>query len=490
MRITRPSDLALSMHDVPRGNTRTRLADELRRAILGGRVRAGDALPSSRALAASLGVARGTVVAAYDDLAGEGYAEVRPGAGTFVAAVPAGAVPTASVLYVAASPAPTPAPAPASAPDASAAGASINLSPGHPSTRSFPHREWAAAWRGALASALPGDEPPASGLPQLREQIARHLRPSRGIECGADDVIVVAGTRDALALLTLTLAGSLGGAPRIACELPGHRGGRRTLVAAGAERVPIPVVDGGMDLAALHGAGRIDAALVTPSHQFPLGGRLDVSRRLELLEWAEARDALVIEDDYDSEFRHGASVLPAMASLDRSGRVLHVGSFSKVLSPWLRLGYIVTTNGRLRDELLAVRTELGSTVPGMVQDALARYMASGALRRHLARARRQYAHRRRLIVHALEPVAAASGGAVALDALDGGLHAVISWPLADERGVAVRAALARRSVLCADLDEYYGCDGPAPRDGIVIGYGACTDVELGLVLEDLRVALG
>ena len=477
-------DLALSLSGAQPGGLRRHLAEQLRSAILRGLLIPGEALPSTRVLASTYGISRGTVVAAYEDLAGEGYVEVNPGGGTFVALgtamAPQGSSRTGATLDGWAAVPPVRFGPQTMSPDAG----EIDLRPGHPSTRAVAHRDWTAAWRAAVSAPLPSTVPPAAGMAFLRSEIAQHLRRSRGFECESHDVVISAGTSDAIALIALALRSTRSGSPRVACEQPGHIAARTILTRLGAEVVLVGLAQGGMDLDSLGSTEHLDAALVTPSHQYPLGGRLDVTRRLELLEWANLRDALIVEDDYDSEFRHGASALPSIASLDRASRVVHVGSFSKVLSPWLRCGYIVTKNREFRDALLEMRTTLGSPVSGVMQDALARYLGAGGLRRHLARARREYGHRRQLIAGRL----AGLDAGVALDALDGGLHAVLSWPRGHP-AAAVRSALAIRGVLVGDLDDYYGSDVTAPRDGIVIGYGACTDLELTLVLDILRGAL-
>ena len=213
--------------------------------------------------------------------------------------------------------------------------------------------------------------------------------------------------------------------------------------------------------------------------------------RLALIAWAERADAVLIEDDYDSEFRHGAPALPAVASLDATGRVVHIGSYSKTLTPWLRCGYVVVPDPGLRARMLEVREDLGQPVSGTVQLALAEYLRSGGLRRHLARRGREYAHRRGLVMRALEPLAPEDPGApgVRLAAVEGGLHAVLSWDSGPSSGEIVRA-LARRSIRVAALTDYFHAGSPRARDGIVFGYGAPSDLQLQAALAAIVDVLG
>jgi GntR family transcriptional regulator/MocR family aminotransferase len=458
------------------GSRADRLAAGLRDAILDGRMRPGDAVPSTRALASAAGVARGTVVRVYDELSGEGYLETVAGAGTFVSAnltprPAASAGAHAAVPTVPAIDAPT--------------ADMIELRPGIPSTDSVARSDWTSAWRAAVSNELSANYPPPAGLEALREQIARHLFHSRGLRCDPDDVIVTASARESIGLVALGLAAYQGRALRIGCENPGHIGSRRVLHRFGAHIVPIDVRDGGVDFAAVQRAS-ISALLVTPSHQYPLGGSLDVGRRLQLLEWAAATGSVIIEDDYDSEFRHGARALPSIASLDDAGLVVHVGSYSKVISPWLRCAYVVARDPAVRAAILDARADLGETVSGVAQLALANYLGSGGLTRHLARARRAYAHKRGLVLDALGNGLESS---YTLSAIDGGLHAVISSAGGgDHADLAER--LLRHGVAVSDLATHYVAPTPRARDGIVFGYGAATDLQLQSALAAIRSEVG
>ena len=500
MRHPFPMNLILPGALTPGRRAREEITEQLRAALLSGQVRAGDPLPSTRVLARTVGVARSTVVSVYEDLAGEGYVTCVPGSGTFVAeglparaatplhttAAGSGANPAAGATRAGALGG-SGAEAPASDGPVSTEGFDphhINLSPGSPSTSFHRDRDWVSAWRHAIAQELPALPPPAAGDRALRDLIAQHLRHARGIDCDAEHIVVTAGTSDGLALVLQSRIGGPSGL-RIATENPGYPTARNVIRATGALPVPVPVRDGGIDVAALRRApGRIDAALITPSHQYPLGGRLPVTARLELLEWSRDTGARILEDDYDSEFRHGAPALPAIASLDREGRVVLIGSYSKTLTPWLRCGYLVISDPALRERVVQTRTALGQPVSGVVQTALARFLESGGLRRHLLRTGRAYAHRRGLVLAA----AAQLRPGATLEAVEGGLHATISWEGAPDADRVVDR-LAARGIQLASLTRYYHDGTAPPRNGIVFGYGSPTDLQLRRALDEIIVAL-
>ncbi|HEY9366331.1 MAG TPA: PLP-dependent aminotransferase family protein [Agromyces sp.] len=460
------------------------LVDGLRRRVLGGGLRPGDPMPSTRALATALGISRSVVVTAYDQLAGEGYLDTRQGAVTRVAELQPRVERAADAAASA-----RPGGAGSSATSAVATAPSeprLNLLPGRPSTSRIDSRAWRAAWRRAAALEIPADSPPPFGVPRLRTEIADHLRHARGLACSPDDIVVTAGTSEALGLVASVLAHTAGRAPDLAIEDPGYPSARRLFERRGVRTHPVGADGDGFDVSALRRLPIVPAAvMVTPSHQYPLGGRLPVATRLELLAWAGVHDALVIEDDYDSEFRHLGPPLPALASLDDTGRVVLIGSFSKVLTPWIRLGYLVlpSANQRLREAIAASRDDEACPVPGVAQHAMAELLAGGAVRRHIAVARREYAHRRGLVLAALDGLPGAP-----LSGLDGGLHAVVELPDA-AASAALVIRLASEGVAVAPLSDYSAAPGTGRRHGIVFGYAAPSDSQLVEALGRIRGAV-
>ena len=454
LRVDRTDDVPLS----------TQIAASVRAAVLGGALGPGEVLPATRVLAADLGVSRGVVVAAYEQLVGEGFATGRRGGGTVVAVRP-----DLTATHGSAGPT-TPA-------DRPAPSVVVDLTPGRPATRLLRDTDWRSAWRRAVADSPPTGLPDPLGVPALREAVAVHLHRARGVEVTADEVLITAGTSDALALAAIALAGPER-APRIVVEDPGYTIARRVLSAAGARLHPLPVDADGprvADLAALSPVP--DAVLLTPSHQYPLGGRMSVQERVDLLHWAADHDVVVLEDDYDSEFRHRRRPLPAMASLPSRADVVLIGSWSKTLTPWLRCGWMVA-RGAVGERLRATRAALDTPVSGVQQVALAHFLTGGGLARHTARARRDYGHRRGLVAQAL-----GNRPDVTLGALDGGLHAVVHLPSSIDSAELVRAA-ADHGVVVADLADYYA--RRPPSSGVVLGYGAPSDLELRSALAVLQ----
>jgi len=462
------------------------LVRQLRALVVSGTLRPGDPLPSTRALAARLGISRGSVVTAYDQLHGEGYLHATRGATV---------VHPDLARSRAERPAGRPgAPRPAAPPRAPRGRPMIDLTPGRPDTARLAGPQWRAAWRDAAAAAGTA-APPPQGSAALREQIAEHLRLMRGVVRDPEDLFVTAGARDGLQLLLAVLHGHAGRPLRIAVEDPGYPSLRRVPERLGHEVLPVPIDDHGLDPARLPSgawasAGHWeverapDAVVVTPSHQYPLGASMPAARRLELLGWARRHDALVVEDDYDSELRYVGEPLPALASLDRppgtdpappppgrllghGGHVATLGSFTKVLAPGLGVGYLLAPPA-LREDLLRLRTDLGNPASAVVQDAMERFLAGGGLRRHTARMRREYRRRRDLLTASLDGVPG-----VRAVPMDGGLHAVLEFtgevPL-EEADVVARAAAA--GVRVAALGSYWAQGARGGRRGVVVGFGA------------------
>lgn len=469
MRHPRSFDLPLSLDRDAPSPLGVQLADGLREAILGGLLRGGEALPSTRTLAARLAVSRGTVVAAFDQLHGEGWLVADTGA----TRVDPGVRPTALV---------PPGRPEVDVPQADPSGSKppgVDLRPGQPDVSSVVDGAWRAAWREAVRHPGARHDPP--GSPDLRHALADHVRTARGVGVDPQEMLVTAGVREGLQLV-LTARALAPGAwhrLRVAVEDPGYPALRRVVAALGHEVVPVRVDGSGLRVDLLE-AGT-DVVLVTPGHQYPLGGAMPVARRLDLISWAREHGALVVEDDYDGELRFTGEPVPALAALDRPspvGVVVTLGSFAKVLAPGIGLGHAIVPEP-LRDSATRLRADLGCPVPATVQDALCHYLAAGALRRHVARMRRRYRARRDLAVAVLSGL-----DGVMLRPMDGGLHALVELGDA-ERERAVVAAAARAGVLVSGMAEYWADAGPSraaeglPRHGLVIGLGS-PDIADGL----------
>ena len=456
----------------------------VRAMVHDGTLREGDPLPSTRALAAELGVARGTVVAAYEQLDGEGYLRTRHGAVARVAADVHGRTPGGSVAGGAGPGSPVAFAADAVLADPSPA-VRIDCRPGIPAVTAIPQRDWRAAWRAAASAPLRNAIAEPLGSPELRAQVVAQLGLTRGFTTTVDRVLVTAGTSEALSLITEALRSLLGRPPVFGVEDPGYRTGHRAITSAGGTLVAVPVGEDGLDLDVLEAAGPVDAVLVSPTHQYPLGSVMPVARRRRLLAWAAATGTVVVEDDYDSEFRHRGTPVPALAALDAEGVVLHVGGFSKTLDPRLRCAWVVLPSAagagigaRVAEAVLSARRARGAVVAEPVQAALAHLLRTGALRRHLGRVRRDYAHRRARIAARLDDVTGLEARA-----LNGGLHAVVTWS-GPTTGADVAERMADAGVRVATLEEYGLAPGSAPA-GIVFGYGAVTLPELDRALDAL-----
>lgn len=451
-------ELALRLDPTARKPLYRQVADEVRCAILEGRLRPGTRLPASRTLAGALGVSRVVVTSAYEELVAEGYLEARRGSGTYVAQdLPAVSPFRPPSVHAARRPTPVP-----KKPDPPV----IDFALGRPAVERLNPSAWRRMWR-AVARELPppGYGDPA-GDPQLRASLTEYLGRARGVGCTAEDVLITSGTVEALDLLARAV---LRPGDRVAFEDPGYPAARRALLGRGLVLEPVPVDENGLCTDRL--PHRAALVYVTPSHQYPLGGRLPIARRIALLDWAEAADALVVEDDYDSEFRFDGPPLPALAGLDGLRRVVYLGTFSKVLLPGLRVGYLVAPR-ELRDRILALKDPSEVHTPWPVQRALAAFLSSGDFERHIRRMRRHYAELRTELRRALSPVEPLAR----LRGLEAGLHAFLELaPGLDPARVA--GAAAARGVLVRTLEPYFL--GVPTRSGILLGYG-------GLAPEDVR----
>ena len=441
----------------------------IRRAILAGVLRPGTRVASSRSLAGELGVSRTTTQLALEQLHAEGYLVARRGSGTFVAEDLPDDMPQ---IFSARSPVGEHPPLSRRG-DALAAGkppARRIIGPprpfriGVPALDQFPVRIWSrlASRRVMSVTSAQLDYGGAGGLRALREAIADHVRASRGARCEPEQIFIVGGAQRGLEFLCRML---LDPGDQAYMEEPGYPGAWGAMVGAGATIVPVAVDGEGLDIEA--GGGRpVRLAYVTPSHQFPLGVPMSLPRRIALLKWASAAGAWVIEDDYDSEFRHGAQPIPCLQGLDADGRVIYVGSFSKSLFPSLRLGFLIAPPD-LHDRLVAARLFGADPQPPFLDQAiLADFIAGGHYARHLRRMRSAYRERLEALVAGAERYCA---GALRVRPPRTGLHAVADLNGVDATRVFEEARA--RGVELMPLSAYAFGRARMPS-AIILGFGA------------------
>jgi GntR family transcriptional regulator/MocR family aminotransferase len=430
--------LELAGHRVRAG-----LETALREALQAGRLAPGTRLPSSRALAADLGIARNTVAEAYAQLVAEGWLAARQGSGTRVAS-------TAAV---------SPGPAAGAWPPPGARAARHDLRAGSPDLSAFPRAGWLSAARKALSAApsraLGYSDP--RGLPELRTVLAAYLGRTRGVRVAPDRIVVCAGFTQGLALLCQVLPDV--GVTTIAVEAYGQPHTAKALAASGLAPVLLGVDDGGAVLDNTHGA---QAMLLTPAHQFPLGSVLSPRRRADAARWAAGSGGLIIEDDYDGEFRYDRQPVGALQALAPE-HVIYAGTVSKTLAPGLRLGWLVLPAG-LTEAVASAKARSDAHTSSFEQLTLAEFISSGAYDRHVRRVRLAYRRRRDRLVAAL----AAHAPGVRVTGIAAGLHAVAELgPGQREEQVIARAAV--RGVAIEGLGGYALREhtrGPA----LVIGY--------------------
>ena len=476
------------------------LYDGYREAILEGRLRGGQRLPSTRSLAGELAISRIPVLNAFEQLLAEGYFETRVGAGTFVAnSLPETAIRPPRVAAPAA-------PAMSVPPAASARGRRVGrraaalvrdapgpwvggvgaFNVGQPPVDRFPVRLWS---RLVAKHARRFDERllhygPPMGLQELREQVAAYLRTARAVRCEADQVMIVSGSQQALDLAARTLFDDGGS---VWLEEPGYFGARRALTLAGARLVPVRVDGEGLDVEdGIRRAPRARAAFVTPSHQFPLGVTMSAPRRLRLLDWARRTGAWIIEDDYDSEYRFGNLPIPALQGLDRDSRVVYFGTFTKLLFPALRLGYLVLPRD-LVEPFAAVRRAMDLFSPTLHQAVLAEFIRDGHFERHIRRTRLLCRERRTALVEALSE---RFGDSVEVLGDEAGMFLAAALPGGvPDREIAL--ACAERGLRVYPLSYCY--IGKPARTGFVLGYGGVPPGEIARgvgILEAVASAFG
>ena len=468
------------------------LYDGFREAILGRRLSPGQRIPSTRSLADELGISRLPVFNAYEQLVAEGYFHSGVGSGTFVAtSIPGG------IRRPAREASRSPKPVrerrvvsrdidfllPNRAEPWLRGWGAFRVS--EPAVGNFPHGIWSrlvgrhGRAAGSDAGSLNYGDP--MGHRPLREAVAAYLRTARAVRCEADQVMVVSGSQQALSLTARVLVDP--GNP-VWVEEPGYGGARNVLGLRSARLIPVPVDEEGLNVSAgVELCPEATAAYVTPSHQYPLGMVMSVSRRLQLLDWAERTGSWIIEDDYDSEYRYESLPIASLQGLDRNSRVLYVGTFSKVLFPALRLGYIVIP-ADLVERFVAVRDATDIFPPAFSQMVLADFIRQGHFARHLRRMRALYRERRSALVDAIRTQL---GDTLRVVGDEAGMHLVASLSNGhDDREVSIRAA--RQGLWVMPLSSCYV--GKAARQGFVLGFGGTGVPEISGGVRRLRTALG
>ena len=470
----RAADLLLSL-DGP-GDRSARIYHHLLDQITDGRLSAGAQLPATRALALQLGCSRGTVATAYDRLTAEGFLVTRAGAGTFVcsevAAVRPRRAPAGDVRPRAVWRSLPP-------PVLDAPAAALDLSVGGPDTSLFPLAVWrrlvSATLRPSLlaSTAYSGD-----GHPGLQREIARYAGLARSVVAGPGDVLLTNGAQQALDLVARVVVDA---GDTVVVEDPGYTAAVRLFTSHGARLHGVPVDDEGLVVEALPDRARL--VYVTPSHQFPTGAVMSLRRRIALLEWASRRNAVVVEDDYDSEFRFQDRPLAPLQSLDRDGRVIYVGSFSKTLMPSLRVGYLIAPQS-LQDSLRQAKLLTDWQGDAVTQGALARFMEEGLLSAHVRRVTKIYAERRAAL---LDGLAGLPDGTLQVLPSAAGLHVCAYFTDRGVDDVAVAAEAARQGVSLEPVSVRF--HSTRPRPGLAMGFRRITAEQVPEAIGRLATAL-
>ncbi len=463
------------------------LYETLRSEILAGRLRPGARLPSTRDLSVQYRFARGTIIAAFEQLESEGYTEGSVGSGTYVSRT----LPDELLRVVAMAPAepPTPRRPRRRLSDQGRRVTAFSVlenrpsrafRPNLPALDLFPTTLWAQVaarrLRRASANSLLGCAP--MGYGPLQEAVSAYLSTSRGVKCVPEQVAIVSGVQEALDLVARLF---LGPGDRVCMEDPGYTGAALVFEAVGARISTAPVDDEGIRLSesSLRGARLV---YVTPAHQFPLGTTMSLARRLKLLDWARKSRALIFEDDYDGEFRYSGRPVPALQGLDREGQVLFAGSFSKVLFPSLRLGYLVVPSD-LVSRFAAAKSITSRHPPLTEQAVLCDFITAGHFARHLRRMRQVYAERLSVL---LDGARQDLGGLLELSKVEAGLQTA-GWlrPGLDSESAA--NAAARRGVEVTPLGRYSRIR--LAREGLQLGFAAVDSKEIRRGVRELSVAL-
>lgn len=466
--------------------------EQIRDLILSGRTPAGLRLPSSRKFSVELGVSRNSVTAAFDQLIAEGYVEARTGAGSFVtehlpeetlsaragpemekpeAGIPAQVSRRGQILADTRS------------------GRSLRrakFSPGLPALDHFPSEIWARylarSWRNPDVSLYSGMA--AAGYLPLREAIADYLNSVRAADCSSEQIIIVSGAQQAMAIAAQVLTDH---GDSVFVEDPGYKGIHGALLATGLERVPVPVDEEGFDIElAEEMSAETKVASVTPSHQYPLGVTMSLPRRLKLLDWANRTGGWIIEDDYDSEYRYSGRPLAALQGLEADSRVAYIGSFSKVLFPSLRIGYLVVPKA-LSETFVRVRSALDDHPSAIAQPALARFMQDGHFASHIRKMRRLYQGRRQKLI---EVLSTHGNDLFDIDPSESGMHVVVRFrggfgPAGSDVAAAEKAQA--RGYGAIPLSIHYS--GASAVNGLLLGFASLPDDEIEADAIDLTAAI-
>lgn len=471
----------------------TQLCAAMRNLILTGGFRPGDRLPASRTLGQDLGLSRTTVIEAFDRLTAEGLIESRVGSGTFVSAALAAERPRPAEPLNTLRRSPAAQLSDVMAEALRRHGARQRLphvarafTTALPAFDAFPVAQWARLAsrhvRGARDEIMGYGDP--CGLPALRRAITAHLRAHRGIACEPEQLFIVGGAQQAFQLVAAAL---LNPGDRVWFENPGAIGARNSLIAAGADLIPVPVDDQGLCVEeGLRRSPNWRLAFVTPSHQQPLGRVMSLERRFALLNAAEQAGAWVIEDDYDGEFFFGGRPPPTLKSVDTTGLVIHVGTFSKSLFPALRLGYLLLPVA-LVEPFAAIIGNFLQGVPSHTQAVVASFIDEGLFAAHLRRMRQIYRERHDTLVEAARR---RLDGLLKVDPTPGGLHTV-AWLPSHLRDIEVAGEAARRGLTASSIARF-AISGEVDHNGLVLGFGCVAPpaVEAGVetlarVLESL-----
>jgi GntR family transcriptional regulator/MocR family aminotransferase len=460
--------------------------DGYRTAITEGRLHPGQRIPSSRALASELGVSRFPVLNAYAQLLAEGYFESRVGAGTVVSSSLPPQLSSRPQSRLRISP--------------SRSGARPAVRHGFPSRSQTP---WLQGWGPFGVGQVAADHFPVHiwsrlvarhsrsmdlqclhygdpmGCRALRETLAVYLRTARSLHCQAEQVMITSGSQQALEISARVLLDSKSSAW---IEEPGYRLAREAFTLTGCDLVPVPVDQEGLDVGAgMNICRHARAAFVTPSHQFPLGVTMSASRRFQLLQWAQNAGSWIIEDDYDAEYRYESLPIASLQGLDTNARVIYIGTFSKVLFPSLRLGYVVIPPD-LVDDFIAIRRIMDLGPPGFHQQVLADFIAEGHFARHIRRMRVLYAERRRVLVESIEKEL---GSMVKVLGDAAGMHLSLTLP-SQICDIEIATRAARQNLRIWPLSTSYL--GQA-RPGLILGFGSASVDNIPAAVRKIRKLL-